>query len=83
MHPSPKTNEQFQAILPNRCRLMQLVAESCEVVKRFEAWKEEIGAAFYGRESGQALYLSSDWPFRNGYVVAAVLRTDHRIAFVA
>jgi hypothetical protein len=81
--PLSKTNKQFQAILPNRCRLMQLVAESCEVVKRFETWKEEIGAAFYGRESGQALYLSPDWPLRNSYVVAAVLSTDHRIAFVA
>ena len=81
--PLSKTNKQFQAILPSRYRLMQLVAESCEVVKRFETWKEEIGAAFYGRESGQALYLASDWPLRNSYVVAAVLSTDHRIAFVA
>ena len=62
---------------------MELAAESCEVVKRFQAWKEEIGAAFYGRESGQALYLSSDGRLRDRHIVAAVLSADHRIAFVA
>jgi hypothetical protein len=62
---------------------LNLAAVSGEVVKRLDTRKEEIGAALYGRESGQALYLSSDWPLRNSYVVAAVLSTDHRIAFVA
>ena len=52
---------------------LDLAAESGQVVKRLDARKEEIGAALYGRESGQALYFSSDWPFRNSYVVAAVL----------
>ena len=46
---------------------MILATESDEVVKRLETWKEEIGAAFYGRESWQALYLSPDWPLRNSY----------------
>jgi hypothetical protein len=62
---------------------MELAAESCEVVKRLETWKEEIGATFYGRESGQSLNLSSDWPLRNSYVVGAILSADYRIALVA
>ena len=62
---------------------MQLVAESCEVVKRFDTRKEEIAAAFYGCESGQALYLPSDGPLRDRHIVAAVLSADYRIAFIA
>ena len=58
-------------------------AESGEVVKSLDTRKEEIAAAFYGRESGQALYLSSDWPLRDRHIVGAVLSADHRIAFVA
>ena len=62
---------------------MELAAESGQVVKRLDTRKEEISAAFYGRESGQSLNLSSDWPLRNSYVVAAVLSADYRIALVA
>ena len=62
---------------------LNLAAESGEVVKRLDTRKEEIGAALYGRESGKALYLSSDWPLRDRHVVAAVLSSDHRIAFIA
>ena len=71
--------------LPNRMvpAVLRFSAESGQVLKSLDTRKEEIGAAFYGRESGQALYLSSDWPLRNSYVVAAVLSTDHRIAFVS
>ena len=64
------------------CR-WNLAAESGEVVKRLDTRNEEIGAALYGCESGQALYLSSDWPFRDRDIVAAVLSADHWIAFVA
>ena len=54
----------------------KISAESGEVVKRLDTRKEEIGAALYGRESGQALYLSSDWPLRDRHVVAC--RLEHR-----
>ena len=76
----------------NRCRLGQhnvcahrwnLAAESGEVAKRRDTRKEEIGAALYGRKSWKALYLSSDWPLRDRHVVASVLSSDHRIAFIA
>ena len=63
--------------------LLKLAAERSKVLKRFDAWKEEVGPTLYGRERGQALYLSSDWSLRNSYVVGAVLSADHRIAFVA
>jgi hypothetical protein len=60
--------------------ISNLAVESGEVVECLDTRKEEIPAAFYGREGGQTLYLSSDRPLRNSYVVAAVLSTDHRIA---
>ncbi len=64
-------------------RVLKLASECGEVVKRLNTWEEEVGAAFYGRESRQALYLSPDRPLRDGHIVAAVLSADHRIAFVA
>ena len=63
--------------------VLRFSAESGQVLKRLDTRKEEISAAFYGSESGQSLNLSSDWPLRNSYVVAAVLSADHRIALVA
>src|ERR1700733_3697558 len=63
--------------------ISDLAVESGEVVECLDTRKEEIAATFYGREGGQTLYLSSDRPLRNSYVVAAVLSTDHRIAFIA
>jgi len=69
---------------PNVCAYrFNLAAESGEVAKRRDTRKEEIGAALYGRESWKALYLSSDWPLRDRHVVASVLSSDHRIAFIA
>jgi hypothetical protein len=79
-------------VLPNRSWLgrhnilrlsMELAAESGQVMKCLDTRKEEIAPALNGGESGQALYLSSDWSLRNSYVVGAVLSADHRIAFVA
>jgi hypothetical protein len=52
-----------------------LAAESDEVVKRLETWKEEIGSAFDGRESGKALYLSPDRPLSDS-AGARTLETD-------
>ena len=49
------------------------------MLKRLDTWKEEVGATLYGRESGQALYLSSDGTLRNRKVKRAILGTDHRI----
>jgi hypothetical protein len=63
--------------------LLKLAAESGEVVKRLDTRNKEIGAVLYGRESGQALYLSSDWALRDRNIVGAVLSADHRIAFIA
>jgi hypothetical protein len=60
-----------------------LAVESGEVVERLDTRKEEIAAAFYGREGWQTLYLSSDRPLRDRHIVAAVLSTDYRIAFIA
>jgi hypothetical protein len=34
-----------------------LAAKSGKVLKRFDAWKKEVGTALYGRESWQALYF--------------------------
>jgi hypothetical protein len=31
---------------------LKLAAESSKVLKRFDAWKEEVGPTLYGRESG-------------------------------
>jgi hypothetical protein len=53
------------------------------VLKRLDTWKEEVGATLYGRESGQALYLSSDGTLRNRKVKRAILGTDHRITLIA
>src|SRR5262249_25148057 len=53
---------------------LSLTAESGEVLKRFDAWKEEVGTALYGRESGQALYLLADRTLWNRKVKRAVLR---------
>ena len=63
--------------------VLKLASECGEVVKRLDTWEEEVGAAFYGRESRQALYLSPDRPLRDGHIVAAVLSADHRVAFIA
>jgi hypothetical protein len=63
--------------------VLRFSAESGQVLKRLDTREEEISAAFYGRESGQALNLSSDWALRNSYVVAAVLSADYRITLVA
>ena len=63
--------------------VLKLGSDCGEVAKRLDTREEEIGAAFYGRESRQALYLSSDRPLRDGHIVAAVLSADHRIAFIA
>ena len=80
----PRPLQPTAAGQPNVCAYrLNLAAESGEVAKRRDTRKEEIGAAFYGRESGQSLNLSSDWPLRNSYVVAAVLSADYRIALVA
>ena len=57
-----------------------LAAESGEVLKRFDTWKEEVGAALHGRESGQALYLLTDGTLRNCEIECTVSRTDHRIS---
>ena len=62
---------------------LNLAAESSKVLKRLDAWKEEVGPTLYGRESGQALYLSSDWSLRNCKVKRAILGTDHRIVLIA
>ena len=62
---------------------LKLAAESSKVLKRLDAWKEEVGPTLYGRESGQALYLSSDWSLRNCKVKRAILGTDHRIVLIA
>ena len=53
------------------------------MLKRFDARKEEVGTTLYGRESGQALYLSSDWSLRNCKVKRAILGADHRIVLIA
>ena len=63
--------------------VLKLASECGEVVKRLDTWEEEVGAAFYGRESRQALYLSPDRPLRDGHIIAAVLSADHRVAFIA
>jgi hypothetical protein len=62
---------------------VNLAGESGQVLKRLNTWKEEVGAAPYGRKSGQALYLSSDWSLRNCKVKCAILGTDHRIMLIA
>src|SRR5262249_27509126 len=54
-----------------------------EVLKRVDAWEEEVGPTLYGRESGETLYLLSDGTFWNCKVKRAVLSTDHRIALIA
>jgi hypothetical protein len=62
---------------------LRLAAEGSEVLKRFDAWKEEVGTTFYGRESGQALYLLADWTLWNCKVERTVLQPDHRIMLIA
>ena len=53
------------------------------MLKRFDPWKEEVGPTLYRRESGQALYPSSDWSLWNCKVKRAILGTDHRIVLIA
>jgi hypothetical protein len=51
-------------------------------VKRLDARKEEIGAALYGRESREPLYLLADRTLWNCKVERAILRADHRIVLI-
>ena len=44
---------------------LYLPAESGQVAKRLDTRDEEVGTASYGRESGQAFYLSPDRALRN------------------
>jgi hypothetical protein len=60
-----------------------LTAEGGQVAKRLDTREEEVGTALYGRESGQAPYLSSDRVLRDRQIVGAVLSADHGIAFIA
>ena len=60
-----------------------LAAKSGKVLKRFDAWKEEVGTALYGRESGQALYPLTDRALWNGKIKRAILCADHRIVLIA
>jgi hypothetical protein len=53
------------------------------VLKRFDTRKEEVGAAFYGRECRKALYLLSNWTLWNREVKSAILGADHRIVLIA
>ena len=63
--------------------VLNLAAERGKVAQRLDTRKEEVATALYGRESGQALYLSSDRTLRDRQIVGAVLSADHRIAFIA
>jgi hypothetical protein len=61
---------------------LRLAAKSREVLKRFDAWKEEVGTARYGRKSGQTLYPLADRTLWNCEVKRAVLQADHRIVLI-
>ena len=41
-----------EPLLGSQLLWLKLAAESSKVLKRFDAWKEEVGPTLYGRESG-------------------------------